>query len=90
MISMDVVLTMLVRMCRLTRELDIKRTELRLLKEQAKGSESAQLAEAVAETEKGLAEAAEAAESARQHKAAMAASAQVIYECMSSYAASAI
>ena len=49
--------------CRLTSELDIKETELRLLQEQARGAESAQLAEAVAATEKSLAEAVEAAES---------------------------
>ena len=63
--------------CRLERELDIRATELRLLQEQAKGSESAQLADTVAATETGLAAASAAAESARKHKADMANAAQV-------------
>lgn len=66
-------------MCRLTRELDIKGTELRLLQERCAGSESAQLAEAAAASERELAEATAAAEGARRHKADMAASAKVLF-----------
>ena len=57
--------------------MDIKGTDLRLLKEQARNSESAQLAEVVAATEAGLEAAVAEAQSARKHKADMAASAQV-------------
>lgn len=62
---------------RLNAELEIRGTELQLLQDQARGSESAQLAEAVAATEQALEEAVAAAGGARQQKADMAASAQV-------------
>ncbi|KAK9805921.1 hypothetical protein WJX73_005152 [Symbiochloris irregularis] len=63
---------------KLNAELEIKGTELQLLQDQARGSETAQLADAVAATEAALEEAAAAADAARQHKADMAASAQAL------------
>ncbi len=57
-------------------ELELKRHALGLLRERVAGSESAQLAEAIAVGEAEAAEAAAAAEAARERKAAMAASAK--------------
>ena len=64
-------------MCRLKQELDLSSHALGLLKERIQGSESAQLAEALAATEAQLQEATAAAATAREQKAAMVAAAKV-------------
>ena len=62
---------------RLTQELELKAHALSLLQERIAGSESAQLAEAVAALEADLAAAKDAAAAAKARKAQMAASAKV-------------
>ena len=64
-------------MHRLMQEVEMKRVALELLRGRVEGSESAQLAAAVAETEAKLAEARAAAATAREKKVAMARAAQV-------------
>lgn len=64
-------------MRRLTQELELKQHALALLQERIAGSESAQLAEAVAALEADLAAAKAAAAAAKERKAQMAASAKV-------------
>lgn len=68
---------------RLAAELELKRHALGLLHERVAGSESAQLAEAVAASEAEAAEAAAAAQAARERKAAMATSAKACAPCSS-------
>ena len=63
--------------CRLSQELDLKQHALALLKERMAGSESAQLAVAVAELEAELAGQEEAASKAKAAKAGMVATAKV-------------
>ena len=63
--------------CRLSQELDLKQHALALLTERMAGSESAQLAAAVAELEAELAGQEEAASKARETKAGMVAAAKV-------------
>ena len=67
--------------CRLQQELDLKRHALSLLQDRIAGSESAQLAGAVAELEAQLQEATAAAEAARGKKAEMVAAAKVRLLC---------
>ncbi|KAK9836025.1 hypothetical protein WJX81_006911 [Elliptochloris bilobata] len=70
---------------RLAGELELKRHALGLLRERVAGSESAQLAEAVAASEAEAAEADSAAKAARERKAAMAASAKELEKQIASF-----
>ena len=63
--------------CRLQQELEVKQHSLRLLQERIAGSESAQLADALAATQAELDEAKAAAAAAQQKKQEMHKAAQV-------------
>ena len=63
--------------CRLSQELELKQHALALLKERMAGSESAQLAEAVATLEAELASEEEAARKAKEAKESLVATAKV-------------
>ena len=63
--------------CRLSNALELAQHQLALLEERMKGSEAAQLADAVAATEREVAEAQQAVQGAQARKKEMAAAAKV-------------